>query len=79
MLEYCVAWNLSLPSSSSMWHFFNKKKSTLAQVFYEILVFKARFTQQTRVLKKWYIATYFVDSGILLIIFAKSGKWPIWQ
>ena len=24
-LEYCVAWNSSLPSSSSMWHFFNKK------------------------------------------------------
>jgi len=24
-LENCVAWNLSLPRSSSMWHFFNKK------------------------------------------------------
>ena len=31
-LEYCVAWNSSLPNSSNMWHFFNKK-STSAQVF----------------------------------------------
>ena len=24
-IEYCVAWSSRLPSSSSMWHFFNKK------------------------------------------------------
>ena len=46
--------------------------------FYETRVFKTRFTQQTRVLKKWYIATYLANSGMLLIISAKSGKWPIW-
>ena len=70
-----------------MWHFFKKKKkSTLAQVFififyfyYETQVFKTRFKQQiqvsgTRVSKKCYIATYFVNSGMLLIISAKSGK-----
>ena len=27
--------------------------------------------------KKWYIATYFANSGMLLIIFVKNGKWPI--
>ena len=27
--------------------------------------------------KKWYIATYFANSGMLLIISMKSGKWPI--
>ena len=58
------------------------KKSMSAQVFFfflnETRVFKTRFTQQTRISKKWYIATYFVNSGMLLIIFAKSGKWPIW-
>ena len=31
MLEYCVTWNSSLPSLSSMWHFFKK---TSAQIFF---------------------------------------------
>ena len=71
---------------------FSIKKSTSTQVFffiylyilfYETRVFKTRFTQKTwvlwtRVSKKWYIASYFVKNGMLLIISAKSGKWPIW-
>ena len=90
-LKYCVAWNSSLPNSSSMWHFFNKKIHIntsffiiyLYILFYETRVFKTRFTQKTwvlwtRVSKKWYIASYFVKNGMLLIISAKSGKWPIW-
>ena len=81
-LEYCVAWNSSLISSSSMWHFFNKKININTSVFYETRVFKTRFTQQnrvswTRVSKKWYFATYFANSSILLIISVISGKWPI--
>ena len=58
---------------------FSIKKSTSTQFFYETRVFKTRFTQQTRVVsKKCYIATYFANSCMLLIISAKSGKWPIW-
>ena len=45
---------------------------------YQARVFKTRFTKQTRVSKKWYIATYFANSGMLQIISVKSGKWPIW-
>ena len=82
-LEYCVAWNSSLPSSSSMWHFFNKKIHISTRSFMKLECFKTQFTQQTQVLrtrisKKWYIATYFANIGMLLIISAKSGKWPIW-
>ena len=45
-------------------------------------MFKTWFTQQTQVSwtqvsKKWCIATYFVNSGMLLIISTKGGKWPI--
>ena len=68
--------------------FFSIKQSTSAQGFfffflYETWVFKTRFIEQTRVSrtrvsKKWYIVTYFVNSAMLLVIFAKSGKWPIW-
>ena len=48
----------------------------------ETRVFKTWFTQQTwvswtRVSKKWYITTYFANSDMLLIIYAKSAKWPI--
>ena len=56
---------------------FSIKKSTSAQVFYETRDFKTLLTQQTRVSKKCYIATYFANNGMLLIISAKSGKWPI--
>ena len=86
-LKYCVVWNSSLPRSSSMWHFFNNRihVNTIFFFFnfYKTQVFKTWFTQQTwvswtRVSKKWYITTYFVNSDMLLIISAKSGKWPIW-
>ena len=66
-----------------MWHFFNKKININTSFFYETRVFKTQFTQQTRVSKtqvskKWYIATYFANSDMLLTISAKSGKWSIW-
>ena len=68
-LKYCVAWNSSLPSSSSMWHFFNQKIHVNTSIFYETQVFKTRFTQQIRVSKKvvycylfckqWYVTNNF--------------------
>ena len=76
-LEFHATQYSSLPSSSSMWHFFNKKIHANTS-FFETRVFKTRFTQQTRVSKKWYIATSVASSGILLIISTKSDKWQIW-
>ena len=35
-LEYCVAWNSSLPNSSSMWHFFNQKIHVNTSLFMKL-------------------------------------------
>ena len=61
-LEYCVAWNSSLPSSSSKWHFFYKKIH-INTSFYEIRVFETQFTQQTQI-----PGTQVSKSDILLLI-----------
>ena len=63
-----------------MWSFLiNKLKVSMCH--YRTRVFGTRVTcqtqvSQTRVLKKWYIAKYFPNSGRLLIILAKDGIWP---
>ena len=62
-LEYCVAWNSSLPSSSSMWHFFNKKIQVSTSFFMklECLILDLHSKLEFHELE-------FQKSGILLLI-----------
>ena len=62
-LDYCVAWNSSLPSSSSMWHLKKKKKKSMSvQVF--IFIFMKLECLKFNLHNK----LEFQKSGILLLI-----------
>ena len=66
-----------------MWHFFNKKIHASTSFFMKLecvwnSIYTANSSSRNSSFKKWYFATYFANSGMLLIIFTKSGKWPIW-
>ena len=61
--EYCVAWNSSLPSLISMWHFFNKKINVNLSFFMKLEHLKLDLYSKLE-----FHELEFQKSGILLII-----------
>ena len=66
--EYCVTLNLSLPSSSSMWHFFNKKIHISISFFFFNFFMKFECLKLNLQSKLEFHELEFQKSGILLLI-----------